>query len=146
MRAVEVIKASGHPKIRATHATTLEITKDAELTERGDCIVATNASKGAADLSPEFLKLVKNNTARVTLTIKAANRSETVTGRGDRRLVLTHPADLVVRKSDYVCPRTLMVQADKSASDLSREFVEVLRDRSLRITLEVVAELGHGRS
>jgi hypothetical protein len=120
---------------------TLEITRDAELTERGDCIVATNASKGAADLSPEFLKLVKNNAARVTLIIKVASRSETITGRGDRRLLLTHPADLVVRKSDYVCPRTLMVQADKSASDLSREFVEVLHDRSSRIIVEIVAEL-----
>lgn len=141
MRVVEVIEASGHPKIRATHATTLEITKDANLTERGDCIVATCASKGAADLSPGFTKLVKNNAARVVLRIKVANRSETILGRGDGRLLLSHPNDLVVRKSDYVCPRTLMVSADKSASDLSREFVRVLRDRSLTIVIEIVAEL-----
>jgi len=141
MRIVEVIEASGHPKIRASHTTTLEITKEADLTERGDCIVATRASKGAADLSPEFTKLVKNNAARVVLRIKVANRSETITGRGDGRLLLNHPNDLVVRKSDYVCPRTLMVSADKSASDLSREFVRVLRDRSSRIVVEIVAEL-----
>jgi hypothetical protein len=141
MRVVEVIEASGHPKIRASHTTTLEITKDADLTERGDCIVATSASKGAADLSPEFSKLVKNNAGRLALTIKVANRSETITGRGDRRLLLSHPTDLVVRKSDYVCPRTLMVRADRSASDLSREFVRVLRDRSSRIVVEIVAEL-----
>jgi len=141
MRIVEVIEASGHPKIRASHTTTLEITKDADLTERGDCIVATSASKGAADLSSEFSKLVKNNAARVALTIKVENRGETITGRGDERLSLSHPTDLVVRKSAYVCPRTLMVQADKSASDLSREFVKVLRDRSSRIAVEIVAEL-----
>ena len=141
MRIVEVIEASGHPKIRASHTTTLEITKEADLTERGDCIVATCASKGAADLSPEFTKLVKNNAARVVLRIKVANRSETIIGRGDERLLLNHPNDLVVRKSDYVCPRTLMVSADKSASDLSREFVRVLRDRSSRIVVEIVAEL-----
>jgi len=141
MRIVEVIEASGHPKIRASHTTTLEITKEADLTERGDCIVATCASKGAADLSPEFTKLVKNNAARVVLRIKVANRSETIIGRGDERLLLSHPNDLVVRKSDYVCPRTLMVSADKSASDLSREFVRVLRDRSSRIVVEIFAEL-----
>jgi len=141
MRVVEVIEASGHPKIRASHTTTLEITKEADLTERGDCIVATSASKGAADLSREFSKLVKNNAARVALTIKVANRYETVTGRGDGRLLLSHPTDLVVRKSGYVCPRTLMVQADRSASDLSREFVKVLRDQSSRIVVEIVAEL-----
>lgn len=141
MRIVEVIEASGHPKIRASHTTTLEITKEADLTERGDCIVATSASKGAADLTPEFTKLVKNNTARVVLTIRVANRSETIIGRGDRRLLLSHPTDLVVRKSGYVCPRTLMVRADRSALDLSREFVRVLRDRSSRIVVEIVAEL-----
>jgi len=141
MRVVEIIEASGHPKIRASHRTTLEITKEADLTERGDCIVATSASKGAADLSPEFTKLVKNNAARVVLRIKVANRSETITGRGDRRLLLSHSNDLVVRKSDYVCPRTLMVRADRSASDLSRQFVRVLRDRSSRIVVEIVAEL-----
>lgn len=141
MRIVETIQASGHPKIRASHRTTLEITKDAHLTERGDCIVATNASKGAADLSREFSKLVKNDASRVALTIKVANQSETVTGRGDKRLVLSHPTDLVTRKSDYVCPRTLMVQADKSASDLSRELVRALRDRSSRVVVEIVAEL-----
>jgi len=141
MKVVEVIQASGHTKIRATHATTLEITKDAELTERGDCIIATNASKGAADLSPEFSELVKNGATRVTLKIKVANRSETITGRGDDRLVLSHPSDLVARKSKYVCTRTLMVRADKSASDLSREFAKALRNPSSRITLELVAEL-----
>lgn len=141
LRIAEIIQASGHPKIRATHKTTLEITKDAQVTERGDCIVATHASKGAADLSPEFSKLVKNNSARVTLTIKVADRSETIAGRGDRRLALSHPTDLVARKSNYVCTRTVMVQADKSASDLSREFLRALRDPSSTITVEIVAEV-----
>ena len=141
MRIVEAIEALGHPKIQASHTTTLEITKDADLTERGDCIVATNASKGAADLSPEFLQVVKNDTARVTLIIRVANLNETITGRGTRQLALSHPTALVVRKSDYVCPRTLMIQADKSASDLSRRFVKALRDRSSRIVVEIVAEL-----
>jgi len=138
---VEIVQASGHPKILASHSTTLEITKEAHVTERGDCIVATNASKGAADLSRDFAKLVQNDAAQVALTIKAANLSETITGRGDKRLVLSHPTDLVSRKSNYVCPRTLMVQANKSASDLSGELVGVLRDRSSRIIIEIVVEL-----
>lgn len=141
MRVVETIRAKGHPKIRATHATTLEITKDTDLTEKGDCIVAICASKGAADLSPEFRRLMKNNDTRVTMTVKVANQSETVTGRGDRRLTLSHPTDLVVRKSNYVCTRTLVVGADKSASELSREFVSALRRQSSTIAVEIVAEL-----
>ncbi|MFX0070300.1 MAG: DUF371 domain-containing protein, partial [Candidatus Hermodarchaeota archaeon] len=33
---------------------TLEITKDAHLTDRGDCIVAVKADKACLDLSKEF--------------------------------------------------------------------------------------------
>ena len=120
---------------------TLEITKEAHLTKRGDCIVATYASKGCADLSPEFSKLMRNNETHVTLTIKAGERSETITGRGDTKLTLTHPTDLVARKSIYTCNRTIMVQANKSASDLNREFVKMLRDPCTQIRIEFAAEL-----
>lgn len=141
MQIAEVIQASGHPKIRANHPTTLEITKEDHLTERGDCIVAICASKGCTDLSPRFSKLMRNDETRVTLTIEAGNRSETILGRGNGRLTLNHPTDLVVRKSNYTCSRTMMVLADKAASDLDREFVKILRDPGTRIRIELVAEL-----
>lgn len=141
MRIAEMIEASGHPKIRATHPTTLEITKETHLTDRGDCIVATCASKGCADLSPEFSKLMKNNETRVTLTIEAGNRSETILGRGSSKLTLSHPNDLVVRKSNYTCDRTIMVLANESASDLDREFVRTVRDPRTKIRIELIAEL-----
>jgi hypothetical protein len=141
MRIVEVIQASGHPMIRANHPTTLEITKEDHLTERGDCIIAISASKGCADLSTGFLRLMKNDKTRVTLTMKAGNRTETIRGRGSSRLILDHPNDLVVRRSSYVCHRTIMILADKSALDLDREFVRILGDPHTRIRIELVAEL-----
>jgi hypothetical protein len=141
MQIAEVIQASGHPKIRANHPTTLEITKEDHLTERGDCIIAICASKGCTDLSPRFSKLMRNDETRVMLTIEAGNRIETILGRGNGRLTLSHPNDLVVRKSNYTCSRTIMVLADKAASDLDREFVKILRDPGTRIRIELVAEL-----
>jgi hypothetical protein len=141
MRITEVIQASGHPKISARHPTTLEITKDDRLTERGDCVIATCASKGCADLSAEFSKLLKNNETCVTLRIEAGNHIETIRGRGNGRLTLDHPNDLVARKSNYVCHRTIMILADKSAQDLDREFVRILRDPLTRIRIELLAEL-----
>ena len=141
MRIVEVIQASGHPEIRATHQMTLEITKETRLTKRGDCIIATSASKGCSDLSPEFSKLMRSNETHVTLRIEAGGRSETITGRGDTKLTLTHPTDLVARKSNYTCNRTIMVQANKSASDLDRGFVRILRDPHTQIRIELIAEL-----
>ena len=141
MRIAEVIEASGHPKIRADHPTTLEITKETLVTQRGDCIIAICASKGCVDLSPEFKKLMRNNETRATLTIEAGNRSATILGRGNGKLTFGHPNDLVARKSAYTCDRTIMVLADKSASDLDREFVKILRDPRMGIRVELVAEL-----
>ena len=141
MRVVEAIEASGHPKIRANHPTTLEITKEGHLTERGDCIVATCASKGCADLSAGFSKLAKNDKTHVTLTIKAGNQTETIRGQGSSGLTLEHPNDLVARKSNFACHRTVMIMADKSALDLNREFIRILRDPRTRIRIELVAEL-----
>jgi hypothetical protein len=141
MRVVEVIQASGHPRISARHPTTLEITKEDRLTERGDCIIATRASKACVDLSTEFLNLLKNEETRITLRIEAGDRSEVIRGRGNSRLTLDHPNDIVARKSNYVCQRTIMILADKSALDLDREFVRILRDSRTRIRIELAAEL-----
>ena len=54
MQITEFITAFGHKNVRATHRTTLEITKDEELSVRGDCIVAVAADKGFFDLKPKF--------------------------------------------------------------------------------------------
>jgi hypothetical protein len=43
MRVEEFIEARGHKKIRGTHRTTFEFTKEAHLTERGDCIIGVRA-------------------------------------------------------------------------------------------------------
>ncbi|MEM2023054.1 MAG: DUF371 domain-containing protein [Archaeoglobaceae archaeon] len=49
------IFARGHKNLRATHRTTLEVTKESYLTPRGNCIVGVKASSSARDL-PEWLK------------------------------------------------------------------------------------------
>ena len=142
MKLTETFTARGHRNIRATHRTTLEITKEADLTPRGDCIVAVGSEKGAADLNRELVEALKRG-AEATLVIEAGGVTETVRGRGDPRITLTHPTDIVVRKSLYVDSRTLMVEADKSASDLSRELVEALRSGlPCRITIIVEPDKG----
>ncbi|MFX0107142.1 MAG: DUF371 domain-containing protein, partial [Candidatus Hodarchaeota archaeon] len=44
---------------------------------------------------------------------------------------------MVARRSTCVCGRTLMVGADKAASDLSREFISMLRDPARTIDCEI---------
>jgi hypothetical protein len=118
---------------------TLEVTKEAHLTKRGDCIIALAANKGAKDLSPEFKKLAQNEKARITITIEADGEVEVVNAHGHPQLSFTHPTDLVVRKSDYTCNRTLAVHADKAAIDFSKELVERLQNpkQEVKVTLTV---------
>ena len=140
-KAFEHIVARGHPRILATHRTTFEITKDEQLTERGNCIVAVKSTKAAKDLSQEFKRLARNDSARITVVLDVDGRREISIGRGTRQFSFTHPSDLVVRKSGFVCGRTLMTHSNRSAADFSRSFVERLRDHDRRIKITLIVEV-----
>ncbi|MEM1563386.1 MAG: DUF371 domain-containing protein [Candidatus Bathyarchaeia archaeon] len=139
MKIYEVITAFGHKNVRASHKTTLEITKEGELTVRGDCIVAVSADKGLLDLKPEFRNLLCRGDAKLTILIDAGGVVDVVKAFGSPRLILSHPTDIVVRKSGYICSRTLAINADKAACDLSRALVRRLQspEQRVRITLTV---------
>lgn len=141
MRAIEVINAFGHENVRATHRTTLEITKERTLSVRGDCIVAVSADKGFLDFKPEFKELLRKDNARVTIQIDAGGTVETVSAIGSSRLVLIHPTDLVVRKSVYICGRTLAIRADKAAWNLSRGLVAKLQNPLQEVKITITVEV-----
>ena len=139
MKVVEIIYAFGHENILSTHETTLEITKETHLTKRGSCIIAVKATKGLLDLPPEFKEAARKENAKMTITIEADSAKEVINAQGSPHLLLSHPTDFVIRKSDYVCGRTLAVKADKAACNLSRQLVEKLRNpcQKVKITLSV---------
>ena len=135
----EVVFGYGHENIQATHKTTLEFTKDPHLTKKGDCIIAVAADKALADLSAEFKENLRKPHSKLSVLIEVDDVTEQVNAYGSPRLILNHPTDMVIRKSDYVCNRTLAIHADKAAQDLPREFVEKLKNpkQKVKITLEV---------
>jgi len=135
----ETIIAYGHELIRATHETTFEITKDKSLTSRGDCIIAVRANKSVADLSREFKDLARKRGAEITIIVESDGEKEIVKAHGNPRLTFTHPNDIVIRKSRYVCNRTLAIKANKAAKDLSRKLIKKLQtpQRKVKITLTV---------
>lgn len=135
MKLREVIIARGHENIRATHRSTLEITREAELSRRGDCIIAVSANKALTDLSLEFKRHLLNEKAEVTIHVEADGIVEVVKAFGSPKLILTHPTDIVIRKSDYVCARTLAIKADKAACDFSRRLVEKLKNSQQKVKI-----------
>jgi len=139
MKITEIVDAFGHENIRATHKTTFEITKESTLTKGGDCVIAVGATKGAKDLGSEFKEAMKREDVQITITIEANEIREVVRARGSPQLLFTHPTDMVVRKSNYICGRTIAIEANKAAKDISRKLIEKIRNPShaCKITLTV---------
>jgi hypothetical protein len=135
----EIIFAYGNKNIQATHKTTFEITREAHLSKKGTCIIATAANKALADLSSGFKEKLQTENAKIDILIEAGEISERVSASGSSELILTHSTDIVVRKSSYICNRTLAIQADKAAYEFSRELAEKLKNpkQEVKITLIV---------
>ncbi|MBS7639007.1 DUF371 domain-containing protein [Candidatus Bathyarchaeota archaeon] len=138
---MEEIRAFGHSLVRATHKTTFEVTREDHLTERGDCIIAVKADKAARDLSERFRDIARRPNAEIIIIIEANGERDVVRAYGSPRLTLTHSMDIVVRKSSYVCARTVAIGADKAACNLSRKLIEKLRNphQEVRIILSARA-------
>lgn len=134
-----VFFANGHQNIQATHKTTLEFTKENLLSKKGDCILGVNSTKGAIDLPSEFKDASRKFGAKITIKIEAGKLKEIVNAKGNQNLQFSHPTDLVVRKSNYLCGRTLAIEADKAAINFSRIFIEKLKNpkQKIKITLKV---------
>jgi hypothetical protein len=122
------IEFFGHENIRSNHQKTIEITKESHLTPRGDCIVGVNASSSCVDLPDELKNKLKNSETEVCFTIRVGTDEFTLKGKGHPDLVLSHTQDIVLRKSDFTCPRTLSVKCDKASDMVPREMISKLQN------------------
>jgi hypothetical protein len=122
------IEFSGHENIRSNHQKTIEITKESHLTPQGDCIVGVNATSSCADLPDDLKNKLKDPNTKVTFSISVGNYEFLINGMGHPDLILTHSDDIVIRKSNFICPRTLAVKCDKASDMLPREMVSLLRN------------------
>jgi len=137
-KAKAVVTFRGHPMVRSVHPTTIEVTTEDHLTPRGDCIVGVGASMGCAQLDAQVKEGLRRRGSRVTVRMFVGPNAFEVQAEGDPRLELSHPHDIVIRKSDYVSDRTLAVHADAAARDIPREIVRQLRDPGTLGRLEIV--------
>lgn len=133
----ERIVFHGHPMVRSLHPTTIEITTDEKLTERGDCIVGVGATKGCEQLSETLKTALRSDRANVMIRVLVGEEVFGFTAEGDRGLELSHPHDMVIRKSRFVSGRTLAVGASAAARDIPRSIVSKLRNSKTVGTLEI---------
>lgn len=130
------ITAYGHKNIVGTHATTIEITTEPNLTKRGTCIIGVKASHSLSDLR-EFLLPLKGSQLEVVLRVDTL--TEKITGFLHSALSFTDTTAVVIRKSSFLCPRTLLIHADKAAADLDRTLIEKMKAESQKMTITLHA-------
>jgi hypothetical protein len=139
-KVIEHIVAFGHANMQATHPTTLMITKEADLSKQGDCVIAVAADKAVADLSAEFKDLLRKPNAKLIIQIEVDGSKELIHAEGNPNLTLADSADIVVRKSEFLSNRTLAVHSDKAAKDLSKELIGKLRNPKQKATIMLTIE------
>ena len=129
--------AYGHPNILATHKTTLEFTKDSEVSLRGDCIVGVKADFDL-DRIKDFIKKVKNK--NISITIEIISKSTKIKEKIFAEINPNFNSDkqLVIRKTNFVSERTFAIKADKAAFDLNWGLISLLKEKKNKITIEIL--------
>jgi uncharacterized protein len=135
----EKIQFRGHHNILGTHRNTLEITKDEEISKRADCIIGVQASKGCSDLDSRILTHI-NSGGKLEFEISVQNLSFHFSGFGSPDLELSDPREIVLRKSDFLSPRTLAIGCDAAAVDIPREIIRALSDPGIIGTIQISAQ------
>jgi len=131
-------KAYGHENVIGEHKTTIELTSENHLTRQGTCIVGVCSDITLKELDSKIKKLALLSTTKIVLRMSIDGLREEITGTGSPGLTYTDPTSMVARTSSFESGRTLMVNADKAASDLSREFVDRVRVKGVVIECELI--------
>jgi uncharacterized protein len=137
MRSVKFV-AYGHENVIGEHKTTVELTTENFLSRQGTCIIGVRADQRLSDLSEDIKIIVKSENTQIVLRMKADDKIEEIVGYGSPGLTYEDSISMVARTSSFECGRTLMVNADKAASDLSRSFIEKLGISNNRIECELI--------
>ena len=133
--------AKGHYNVTSKHRTTFEVTQDMDIGLRADCIVGVASNASLNDMPSNMKETIRNENVKIKIILKTENATDTITGYGHPALTLDHPTDMVCRKSDYTCSRTLMIGADKAAVDLNSDLIEDLRfGKTLKVTIIIKTE------
>ena len=132
----DCITFRGHENILGTHKNTLEITREENVSRRGDCIIGVSADKACFDLSSGLKDRIWQG-RRLRLRLIVGKYQQDFFGYGSRDLRLTDRFEIVFRKSDFISDRTGAIRCSISASEVDREAIDLLRDPGTVGQLEI---------
>ena len=156
----------GHENIIAKHKTTLEFTKDSELSSEGDCIVGVKADFSLEEVK-KFIKTISNN-RKITIIIgiinsesdnnknnpikkiDTNNKTNKIENNSKNKIIgkinakinpnFNSDKEMVIRKSDFISERTFAINADKAAFELDKGLVGFLEGKENKIKVIVEGE------
>lgn len=131
------IEFFGHKNIRSLHQKTIEITKETKLTPSGDCIIGVGANFACKDMPGKIKEKIRNSHSKIKFSVIVNEYSFEIIGYGNDSLELSDPDDIVIRKSDFICPRTMAVQCDKASDSIPREIIKLLQNPSQKGVLQI---------
>jgi|TARA_B100002003_G_C14083087_1_gene521039 hypothetical protein len=123
-------KAYGHENITAKHKTTLEFTKDPDLTLNGDCIVGIKADF-SLDSIKDFIKNLKSKKIKIVITVNDLKEEINAEINPD----FNSDKEMVIRKSDFKDERTFAIRSKKASFEIKRDFIGFLRNKKSRISV-----------
>lgn len=126
--------AYGHPNILATHKTTLEFTKDNELSLKGDCIVGVRADFELKEIK-HLIKKSKNRKISITIRIFSKNKKIKDMILAELNPNFCDGKELVIRKTDFISERTFAIKSNKAAFELNRDLIRLLNDKNSKISV-----------
>ena len=129
--------AYGHPNILATHKTTLEFTKDKEISSKGDCIVGVNANFELKKLK-QFIKNLNNKKISITIkTITKNKKYKKILEKISAELNTSFDSnkEIVIRKTNFISERTFAINSNKAAFDLNKDLIKFLKEKKNRINI-----------
>jgi len=136
MEAQEIIHCRGHPFVLGTHPTTFEVTREAHLTKKGNCIIGISADKCCNSLSAEFKRVLTHDDAVLITSLSCDGKTIEVKSRGSSQFTFDHPTDMVWRRSSFVCGRTIGIMSDHVAATLPGGLLaNLVAGREMIITL-----------
>ena len=121
----------GHENILGTHRTTLEFTKDPDVTKKGDCIIGVRADFDYIKLR-EFVKKNSGKMIRAEIIVEDLKDEFSFFLNS----CFSDKNEIVIRKTGFNSERTLGIGADKAAMDINRALVEMMEDGNSK--MEVV--------
>jgi hypothetical protein len=76
----------------------------------------------------------------IAIEIIAGSRSFKISGFGNKRLLLLSKHDIVVRKTNFICERTLAVRCDKASCDIPRDMIVSLQNPEKKGIFSIIIE------